>query len=282
MRIRKIDSIPEFAKVEELQKEVWGMDDRAIVPSHAFIATTHIGGILYGAYDEADRLIGFIYSVPGFVKGIRFHHCHMCGVVKDRRYEGVGYKLFLRLRNTLMKQGINLVTWTFDPLEGANANLYLSKLGAICREYLVNFYGSELRDRVNVGMETDRFYAEWFIKSRRVVDRIRGRLKRLRLDECVSKGARLVNVVELVRGLKRMKSYDLKATEDRILVQIPEDIQAIKASSLEFAREWRFATRRIFTHYLRRNYVVTDFISEVEEGRRNYYLLEKAPAGLKL
>ena len=44
-------------------------------------------------------------------------------------------------REDALARGIELIEWTFDPLEIKNAYLNLEKLGAIARRYNINQYG---------------------------------------------------------------------------------------------------------------------------------------------
>ena len=57
--------------------------------------------------------------------------------------------------------------WTFDPLEIKNAFLNIHRLGAIAREYRVDFYGVS-SSRLQGGLPTDRLLAEWELDSPRV------------------------------------------------------------------------------------------------------------------
>ncbi len=57
--------------------------------------------------------------------------------------------------------------WTFDPLEIKNAHLNIVRLGAIVRRYKRNFYGPS-SSPLQGGLPTDRVYAEWWLRSRRV------------------------------------------------------------------------------------------------------------------
>jgi predicted GNAT superfamily acetyltransferase len=54
--------------------------------------------------------------------------------------------------------------WTFDPLEIKNSFLNLTKLGAVVREYIPNFYGVS-SSRLHGEVPTDRLCAEWWLDS---------------------------------------------------------------------------------------------------------------------
>src|SRR6202142_357145 len=83
------------------------------------------------------------------------------------RNAGLGRRLKLFQREEALARGIELMEWTFDPLEIKNSYLNLEKLGAIARRYSVNQYGvtsSPLQGR----LPSDRLVAEWWLKSKRV------------------------------------------------------------------------------------------------------------------
>src|SRR5262245_34836094 len=95
--LRDISSIAEVREVEELQKEVWGMNDRDIVPLTQLIAAREVGGILIGAFD-GKSLIGFVYGFPGFESGHPVIHSHMAAVKRAYRGQQLGYRLKLAQR----------------------------------------------------------------------------------------------------------------------------------------------------------------------------------------
>ena len=49
LSIRGIEEISEMRTVEELQKEVWGIDDREVFPALAMMPMREVGGVLIGA-----------------------------------------------------------------------------------------------------------------------------------------------------------------------------------------------------------------------------------------
>jgi len=166
-------------------------------------------------------------------------------------------------REFVLKQGLDLVTWTFDPLQSRNACFNLEKLGVIIREYHVNLYvGSE--SRFNRGLDADRFTAEWWIRSKRVRDRAAGKRPVHDLDAWAPA---LEGCPSPVRR---------PARGPRLSVEIPDDIDAIKKADLRRARLWRSRTREVFLDLFRRGYAVTGFAGRTgPEGRRGFYLLEK-------
>ncbi len=75
----------------------------------------------------------------------------------------------LAQRDDALKRGFDLLEWTFDPLEIKNAYLNLVRLGAIARRYSVDHYGAS-SSPLQGGLPTDRLVAEWWIRSKRVVN----------------------------------------------------------------------------------------------------------------
>ena len=93
--------------------------------------------------------------------------CSLC--VIHYRNHGLGRRLKLAQREDAIAKGFELLEWTFDPLEIKNAHLNLARLGAIARRYSVNHYGFS-SSPLQGGLPTDRLVAEWWIKSRRVLN----------------------------------------------------------------------------------------------------------------
>jgi predicted GNAT superfamily acetyltransferase len=131
---------------------------------------------------------------------------------------------------------------------------------------------------LHLGLPTDRFEVEWWVRSQRVEERLGSRHGKLTLDKAMDMGAKRANRTELDgRGLLRSEVDDRALGAEAVLIEIPADFQAIKSADMGLAREWRLQTREIFLGCFGAGYVATDFISEVQEGRRrNFYLLQQA------
>jgi len=166
--IRKCEGIDEFQACVALQKEVWNFDDADLVPLRLFVVGHKIGGQIIGAFDGAE-LVGYAFSVPGARAGRAYLHSHMLAVRDSYRNYGLGRRMKLAQREDALQRDFELMEWTFDPLEIKNAYLNLVKLGAVVRRYSVNHYG-ESSSPLQGGLPTDRMVAEWWLKSKRVVD----------------------------------------------------------------------------------------------------------------
>ena len=166
--IRKCSGIEEFRACVALQKEVWQFEDAELVPLRMFVVSETVGGQIIGAF-EGDSLVGYVFSVPGTRAGHPYLHSHMLAVRDSHRNRGLGRMLKLAQREEAISRGFELIEWTFDPLEIKNAWLNMVKLGAIARRYYVNHYGYT-SSVLHQGLPTDRLIAEWWLKSKRVVN----------------------------------------------------------------------------------------------------------------
>lgn len=277
MKLRQLKSIEDYHRVYELEHAVWGYtSSEDAVPVPIIVVTQKVGGLLLGAFDESDRLVGFAYSIPGIRDGKPFQWSHMVGVVEACRSQGTGWELKVAQRNETLKMGLDLIEWTFDPLQAMNAHLNFVKLGAVVREYHENVYGDS-SSPLHRGTPTDRFIAEWWLRSARVQER----LEAVRLGVPVSPevgGSAPVNEVGASGDWLQPGPADLSLDANCLAVTIPTGFTEMQQHDPALARAWRFSTREIFTAYLPRGYEVVDFVLERPRGRGRY-LLTRAEQG---
>src|SRR5580704_15916498 len=79
----------------------------------------------------------------------------------------MGRMLKLEQRKDAVARGIELMEWTFDPLEIKNAYFNIERLGAVVRRFVLNQYGMT-SSKLHGGLPTDRCVAEWQLSSPRV------------------------------------------------------------------------------------------------------------------
>src|SRR5438552_8976356 len=111
-------------------------------------------------------MIGFVYSLPGIKHGKPTQWSHMLGVLDEFRNIGTGRELKLLQRDRALAAGLDLVEWTYDPMQALNAHLNFSKLGVEVREYEENIFGVS-NSPLHAGNPTDRFVCEWWIRRSR-------------------------------------------------------------------------------------------------------------------
>jgi predicted GNAT superfamily acetyltransferase len=267
--IRALKTLDECRQVVELEKKVWGYTDgEDVVPAPVLIVSVKRGGVLLGAFDSNGAMIGFVYSIPGWKNGVPTQWSHMLGVLPDVRSAGLGRQLKLAQRAATLAMGIELIEWTYDPLQAYNAHLNFVKLGVIVETYEENVYG-ESSSPLHRGSPTDRFIAEWHLKTPHVERRISAAGALVR-DASIG-AAPVVNPSKPGAWLEPVEG-ELAHESRRVLVEIPTGFSDMQTQHPELALQWRMTTRRIFQEYLRRGYRAVDFFLS-KEARRGHYLL---------
>jgi predicted GNAT superfamily acetyltransferase len=167
VEIRELRAHSEFADAVRLQREIWGFQDVELLPLRLFIVASKIGGQILGAF-SGSNMIAFCLCIPGLKPGGKAYlHSHMLGVLPPYRNTGLGRGMKLKQREFALAAGVDLIEWTFDPLEIKNAFFNIERLGAIARRYVHNQYGTT-SSHLHGGLPTDRLIAEWWIASDRV------------------------------------------------------------------------------------------------------------------
>jgi predicted GNAT superfamily acetyltransferase len=271
MTYRDLTTLEEFAQVVELERAIWGPGYDEVVPVPILVVTVKRGGILIGAFED-DRMVGFVYSLPGIKQGKPTQWSHMLGVVDQFRNAGTGRELKLLQRERTLGMGLDLVEWTYDPMQAMNAHLNFAKLGVIVEEYEENVYG-ESSSPLHRGNPTDRFVAEWWVREPHVVRRIApaGAIP-VRTSELAD--AQAVNRIAPSGEWLESVDVDLSIDARRLLVEIPMGFTEMLARNPELALAWRICTRAIFTTYFARGYKAVDFFLD-RETRRGTYLLTR-------
>ena len=280
MTYRDLTTLEDYAQVVELERHIWGPGYGEVVPVPILAVSVLRGGILIGAFaDEPrttndERMVGFVYSLPGIKHGKATQWSHMLGVVAEHRNDGTGRRLKLLQRERALAMGLELIEWTYDPMQALNAHLNFAKLGVVVEEYEENVYGTS-SSPLHKGNPTDRFVAEWWIAKPHVERRLQGGVAlTLRTDEVAA--AAFANRATPGGDWHTCENVNLALEARRVRVEIPMQFTEMLASAPERALEWRMATREIFTTYFGRGYRAVDFFLDRENGKGAYLLTGKA------
>lgn len=249
--VRDIEGQRELRAVEELQKEVWGIPELDVVPLTQLVAAQASGGVLLGAFD-GENLVGFAYGFVGFEDERVTHHSHMLAVRPDYRNFNLGQKLKMAQRERALSQGINLMTWTFDPLQSLNAYFNFSKLGVFSDRYLINFYGEDAPSFLH-RTGTDRLWVTWDLAS----SHFQKRVDEKKFKEDFGQIAPLVKVGVDEFPLSGDLDEGLKG--ERAFVEIPANINDLVKRTDGSAEKWRESTRRAFTEAIKKGFLVENF-----------------------
>lgn len=298
IQLRDLMTFEEFREVAALVREIWQFTDpQDTLPLPILAAQVRRGSILIGAFDDRQRMVGCVYSWPGFKASKTLQWSHMLGVSDPYRGGGLGTVLKLEQRERTIEMGLDTIQWTYDPLQAVNAHLNLHRLGATVCDYEEDAYG-ESSSPLHRGTPTDRFVADWKIRSahverclglddeqpaarsdgRRAAIGELGHLQPSHVvrDVSVGEAPRVNAVVPQGEWLAPGKA-DLGLTSPRLLVDIPTLFTEMQEGAMELARRWRTATREIFTTCFARGYRAVDFTLD-RQNRRGTYLLTNQPA----
>lgn len=272
---RHITTHDEYRALEELQRQIWGSDERDIVPTHLALTAGKNGGLAYAAFDTTlsppHDMIGFVFGFLGFTSDRRLKHCsHMLGVLPAYRDRRIGAELKRRQRDFVLAQGVDLMTWTYDPLESRNARLNIANLGAVCRTYMPNLYG-DMNDGLNAGLPSDRFEVEWHLNSAHVIARLADSTRQPALAELLNQGVMILNPAA------RTTEHDPAAfcqppDGARVLIRFPANFQALKTAQPTAALPWRMQVRQLCETCFAAGYTVVDVLTK---GAHSYYLLQQ-------
>lgn len=280
--IKILEAPEDMTAVEALQRTVWPGSETDVVPAHMLITAVHNGGLLAGAFIE-NQLIGFVFGFPGIEftpDGPRPKHCsHMLGIHPDQRNSGIGFALKRAQWQMVRHQGIDHITWTYDPLLSRNAHLNIAKLGAVCDTYRRSEYG-DMRDGLNAGLPSDRFLVDWWVNTRRVERRLSKRARRrLKLDDFSKAELQPLYSLQTKSDLPYPPEHFSPLEGNLTLAEIPSDFSRLKEENFSLARDWRFFSRELFETAFSTGYIVTDFIYD---RSRSFYVLAHGESTLMI
>jgi predicted GNAT superfamily acetyltransferase len=258
--IRRLTTIEEYEQCELLQQRIWGTHGVGRVPLLDLLTAQDNGGMVLGAFD-GETLVGFVYSFLGLDPRHGLKQCSvLLAVAEEHRGLGIGRLLKLAQGEEALRQGLHLITWTYDPLLAVNARLNIHRLGAVSRAYRVNHYGTPRNP--SSGLDTDRLIVEWW-------------LQRIASKWPTTDPPMLAPVAHVVRddGLPRIAAVDLDLDANALLLPIPADLLTLQRCDFGLARHWREQTRALFQAYFARGYVVVGFDPAVRPVGTVAYLL---------
>ena len=222
IQARELKSLQDQDSGRKIFDLTWAMDAGTEITPNLLQAMVHSGAYLSGAFIE-NKIVGAAFAFPATNNGLHLHS-HMTAVLDEYRDKGVGYALKVDQWNWAKKKNYSHLSWTFDPLVRRNAKLNIVKLGVDISSYYPNFYGA-MPDALNAGDESDRLMVLWSTD----------------IDEPKAR--------ELITHPK----------SDDILIEIPEDIVAIRSRNQSESMKWRRHVRDQFLAAFEKNGKVVGF-----------------------
>ena len=227
LSIKPLASLNDMQIGRQIFDLTWSMDAGTEITPNLLQAMVHSGSYLSGAFID-NKIVGAAFAFPATNGGLHLHS-HMTAVLPEFRDKGVGYALKIDQWNWAKKKNYSHLSWTFDPLVRRNAKLNIAKLGVDISDYYPNFYGA-MPDALNAGDESDRLMVSW------------------RTDADAPKARELITKPE---------------TGD-ILIEIPEDIVAIRSKDQSESMKWRRQVREQFMAAFEKNGKVIGFSANNE------------------
>ncbi|MGW4359511.1 GNAT family N-acetyltransferase [Streptomyces californicus] len=244
--IRELHAMEDLDTVALLYADIWGTEpDNSPLSAEVMRALSHAGNYVAGAYEDG-RLVGASVAFYGDPIGISLHS-HITGASQGR---GLGLALKLHQRQWALARGLKQITWTYDPLIRRNAYFNLVKLGARPEEYLTSFYGA-MDDAINGGDESDRVLTAWDLTAPPEPS----------VPETFELPADAVHGVRNYDGRPEIGTTDA----DTVLIDLPDDVEALRQQDAGAARAWRLAVRHTLGPLLAEGARVVGF-----HGRRSY------------
>jgi predicted GNAT superfamily acetyltransferase len=164
----------------------------------------------------------------------------LMGVLPEYRGRHVSVALKRKQAELARAEGIQIVNWTFDPLQYANAHLNFARLGAIAFNFYPNYY--DFVNELNVA-PASRLMVTWLIDSVRVRSDLTG------------PGLTEVDLLSASHVIQLNRGPDLVAMPHgarRIAIEIPESWTRLQrdASQPDLAMRWRRTTDEILGEWL--------------------------------
>jgi predicted GNAT superfamily acetyltransferase len=229
VRVELVEDPQRLHAVAELLATVWATaPGQGPLPHHVLRAVAHSGGAVHVAYGSGGP-VGAAAAIFGPPEARSAYSLIAAASRSDR---GTGFALKQAQRAWALQLGVTSLAWTFDPLVRRNARFNLVKLGAVAREYLVNFYGP-LDDAMNAGDETDRLMVVWSLTGPRAGEAAQGRTAEPGSPGNAASGA--------APDAGPLAAYDA----DGLWCRVPADIVALRRADPGLAAQWRVAVRNV-------------------------------------
>lgn len=205
--ITEVHDAVQGAELVSVFDQIWGAGSGwAGVDVGMVVALAHSGNYVTVAQQDGRSVAGGL----GFFGPPRsaLLHSHIVGVLPHRMGFGLGRAIKLHQRAWCLQRGVMTISWTFDPLVARNAWFNLRRLGARVVSYLPDLYGA-MPDAVNAGHPSDRLFVHWDLRA----------------------------------ALPPAQGPDSEPPRTVRRVQVPPDIEAMRASDPGEALRWRHRVR---------------------------------------
>ena len=263
IEVKELTDFKHYKECLKLQGEIFGLKDADKIPSPVLSMLNRRAipmGIVLGGFIQEngrEKMVGYMVNVATLkVDSI---YCMMIGVLPQYHNLNIGFRLISHLSEIALEKNIRHFYCIYELLEGRLGKFYFDKIGLSGVKYEVAAF--ELAGKKELPLDAFLVYGDF------ASDRLKKRLS----ETPVSRPNKEIPLNCPIVGEDRF------VDAESVLVEIPEDFQALKQFDMDTAIRWRLSTRNIFDEYInRRDYYVADFFTKKENAKRsNYYMLKK-------
>jgi chorismate synthase len=273
-----LETLADLEQAVDLQKTYWGEGADNVIAAHMLFSIISHGGHVLAAKDGdkvAGVVIGFVGLDASYSEPAQHLYIFSKRMVVDKAYrgQGLGARLKFAQRELALSLGIAAVRWTFDPLLAPNAHLNLHKLGAISRQYIEDYYGTNNIGGLSPDGSSDRLLVDWRLQDENVQALAGSERPRFTLEDYCLQGE-VVNPAVFTTGQLPTPGSIVRAHSPMFLVEVPSDSNRLLQDSSDLRRRWREHLRGVLSETVTSGYVVRDFVSgNIEGRRRSFYIL---------
>lgn len=252
-------------QIRGLQRSIWGVaNDDFLYPADIHSAGFNLATTLIAT--EGSLPLGFLFGFHKYSNEIKpkgleglvnnwtlREESQLMGVLPEHRDHNTGFNLKRLQAQVARERGVEVINWTVDPLQAANAVLNINKLGGVVWEHHPDYYSFAGANALNQ-VVASRFSISWMVNS----DRVRNGLEGVRSNK-VNEIDR-INSGEIPVVTKTQRKDDgnstiadkfvLDADSSHIGIEIPVNWNGIQGSDLGLAMQWRNVTDEVFSHYI--------------------------------
>jgi predicted GNAT superfamily acetyltransferase len=267
IQIRALVTRDELRACVQLQRETWGESFSDVVPASLLKVSQRVGGVVAGAFDERNTLLGFVYGLTGVERGRIVHWSDMLAVRPEARNLGLGRRLKEYQRHVVRELGGVVIYWTYDPLIARNAHLNFNRLGIAVAEYVEDMYGTT--DSVlHGGISTDRLVVAWPTHDDEIDARLREAKRTSESSDCRQAPIATADWIASTTGATILPHC--------VRVEIPIEAELLLATQPDTAAGWRGSVRCGLQWGLSAGYAINGFYVD-DDGQRAFYLLTRQP-----
>ncbi|HDL18169.1 MAG TPA: GNAT family N-acetyltransferase [Bacteroidetes bacterium] len=242
----------ESLKIRHLQKDIWGYhtaaDQDFLYP--ADIHSTNFQPCSSLVVRKDGQVVGFLFGFFKFnhspfpdllrqkyLTGFRIES-QLLGVTPAFRGKNLGFLLKKAQAELVGDEGIDIINWTFDPLQSRNAVLNFCELGGIAGQFFPEYY--PFKNELNQ-VPASRFGVTWLIRSVRVRKALTGHRRKIP-HIASADDYRILN--------DGYNMANAAAGTPKIAIEIPSNWTRLQREDLAAAAEWRRVTDEIFSRYV--------------------------------